>query len=111
MIMDNEKLLLLEQDFMNHKTTSQEKIHALEKQFKELDMRVKDMELSKEKTEYQYEQIIQTLEKLNETTIPNLTKQIQELKNKPVERYNLIITSIVSAVVGGVVTFMLKSIL
>lgn len=108
---DNQKLLLLEQDLLNHKTISEEKVHNLEKQIKELDQRVKDMELSKEKTEYQYEQIMQTLEKLNETTIPNLTKQIQELKNKPGERYNLIITSIISAVVGGIVTFFINSIL
>jgi Sec-independent protein secretion pathway component TatC len=59
------------------------------------------------------EQLIQLtdIQKLNEQTIPNLTKQIQELKNKPAERYNLIVTSIISAIVGGMVTFIINNVL
>lgn len=109
--MDNQEILLLKQDLKNHKEVSDEKLHNIEKQIQELDKRVKDMELSKEKTEYQYEQIMDTLNKLNEHTIPNLTKQIQELKNKPLERYYLIITTIIGTIVGAVVTFIVNNLI
>lgn len=104
------ELLLLKQDFLNHKELSDEKLHSIEKTLKEIDERVKDMEMSKQKTEYQYTQIMETLNKLNDQTIPNLTKQIQELKNKPAERYYLIVTSIISAVIGGIATFIVNKI-
>ena len=105
------ELLLLKQELQNHKEVSDEKLHNIEHTLNLLDERVKDMEMSKQKTEYQYEQIMDTLKKLNEQTIPNLTKQIQELKNKPAERYNLIVTSIISAIVGGIVTFFINNLL
>lgn len=94
------ELLLLKQELENHKETSNEKLHNIEKTLTDLNKRVKEMEMSKQKTEYQYEQIMESLKKLNDDTIPNLTKQIQELKNKPAERYNVIITSIISAFIG-----------
>lgn len=105
------EISLLKQELKNHKEVSEEKLHNIEHAIELLDGRVKDIEMTKQKTEYQYEQIMETLKKLNEQTIPNLTKQIQELKNKPAERYNLIVTSIISAIVGGMVTFIINNVL
>ena len=105
------ELELLKQDIKNHKEVSDEKLSKIDDTLKELDERIKTMEMSKQKTEFQYQQIMKTLEKLNDITTPNLTKQIQELKNKPAERYNLIVTSIISAIVGGIVTFFINSVL
>ena len=103
--MDDNRIPLLEQDFENHKKQSADEIHHLQKQIEELDKRVKDMEMSKQKTEYQYEQIMESLKTLNEKTIPNLTAEVQELKNKPIKRYDQAITGILGAIFGSVGTF------
>ena len=50
------------------------------------------------------------LKTLNEKTIPNLSKQIQEIKDKPNQRYNTVITSIISAIVGGTVGYVINKI-
>lgn len=100
-INDDSKLLLLEQDLKLHKEQSDNEIHELKKELKQLDERLKVMEMSKEKTDYQYEQIMQTLKTLNEKTIPNLTAQIEELKNKPAKRYDQAVTGILGALFGA----------
>ena len=100
-ITDSEKILLLEQDLKNHKQQSDDALYKFELQIKELDGRVKTIELSKQKTDYQYEQIMDSLKVLNDTTIPNLTIQIEELKNKPIKRYDQAIASLIGAVFGA----------
>lgn len=101
---ESEQILLLKQDLENHKQQSDENIHLLKKQIRDLDLRVKEMEMSKQKTEYQYEQIMRSLEKLNDETIPNLTAQIEELKNKPIKRYDQTISGIIGAICGVIGT-------
>lgn len=107
---DNE-LALLRNDFEHYKNGTDNKIKKLEETLDEQEKRIQSMERSKEKTDYQYEQIMDMLKTLNEITIPNLSKQIQEIKEKPTQRYNTVITSIISAVVGGIMGFVINKIL
>lgn len=103
--MDDNRFLLLEQEFRTYKELSEKEMNELKSVVNELDKRIKDMELSKQKTEYQYEQIMESLKTLNEKTIPNLTAQIEELKNKPVKRYDQAVTGILGAIFGALGAF------
>lgn len=103
-ITESEQLLLLKQEMENHKQIAEEQINRLQEQVSGLDVRVKEMEMSKQKTEYQYEQIMQSLKTLNEKTIPNLTAQIQDLKDKPVKRYDQAISGVIGAIFGSIGT-------
>lgn len=107
---DNE-LAILKNDFEHYKKETDSKIKKLEVTIDEQEKRIQLMERSKEKTDFQYEQIMEMLRTLNEKTIPDLTKQIQEIKDKPNQRYNTVITSIISAIVGGAVGFAVNKIL
>ena len=55
---------------------------------------------------------MRTLNKLAEQTIPNLSKEIQEIKEKPVKRYETVVVGILAAIAGGIgtaiVTLLLK---
>lgn len=102
--MEDNKILLLEQEFKSYKEITNREIKELKEIISEQDKRIKDMEMSKQKTEYQYEQIMETLKILNEKTIPNLAAQIEELKNKPVKRYDQAISGIIGAIFGAVGT-------
>ena len=99
--MDDGKILLLEQKLNQTNLIVEE----LKVNLKEQDDRIKQIEMSKEKTEFQYEQIMQSLKTLNDKTIPNLTAQIEELKNKPVKRYDQVITAFLGAIVGAIGSF------
>ena len=99
--MDDGRILLLEQKLDQINLIVEE----LKVTLKEQDDRIKQIEMSKEKTEFQYEQIMQSLKTLNDKTIPNLTAQIEELKNKPVKRYDQVITAFLGAIVGAVGSF------
>ena len=103
--MEESKILLLEQGLKNYKEQTDNEISELKNEVNKLDTRIKEMEMSKQKTEYQYEQIMETLKILNEKTIPNLTAQIEELKNKPAKRYDQAITGILGAIFGAVGAF------
>lgn len=103
--MEDNRVLLLEQEFHNFKEQVESEIADLKKTNRYLDNRLKEMEMSKQKTEYQYEQIIETLKTLNEKTIPNLTAQIEELKNKPVKRYDQAVSGLLGAIFGSIGTF------
>lgn len=109
--MDDKDFVQLQADYKAYKEHTNNQITELKKRQDDLDKRITSIETSREKTEYQYEQIMQTLEKLNDVTIPGLVKQIQELKNKPAERYNLIVVTIISSIIGGVVGFVLNKVL
>lgn len=81
------------------------KVDKLEIGHSELAERVGKLEAKSEKTDFQYEQIMKMLDKLTETTIPELSKEIQALKNKPVERYNAVVMTIITTVVGTIIGF------
>ena len=97
--MEESKILLLEQQFKNYKETTDRELKELKYTLTEQEKRISQLELNHTKTDLQYEQIIQTL---NDTTIPNLVAQIEELKNKPVKRYETVIGSILGAIFGAV---------
>jgi len=94
--------LLLKQQFESYKEITDKTITELKRNLDEYEKRLLAMEKSKEKTDFQYEQIMDTLKKLNEVTIPNLTAQIEELKNKPAKRYDQVVTGIIGAIVGAI---------
>lgn len=98
---DSEKLLLLRQEFADYKENHTATTNAMQEKLEEIDKRLKQVEVSKQKTDFQYEQIMETLKTLNEKTIPNLISQVEELKNKPVKRYDQIVTGLLGAVVGA----------
>ena len=77
----------------------------MKKDLEDHEKRLLTIEKSQEKTDFQYEEIMKTLNKLNDVTIPSLTAQIEELKNKPVKRYDQIITSLIAGIVGAIIGF------
>lgn len=100
--MEENKILLLEQEFHSYKEITDKEIIKLQKELEDHEKRILSIERSKEKTDFQYEQIMETLNKLNNITIPNLTAQIEELKNKPIKRYDQIIGSVLGAIFGAI---------
>lgn len=111
--MDNneQQFLLLKQEFLNFKEITTKEIKEIKELIVEIDKRVTTIEMAKQKTDYQYEQIMQSLKTLNEKTIPNLTAQIEELKNKPVKRYDQAVTGILGAIFGACGTYIANLIL
>lgn len=100
--MEDNRVLLLEQEFHNYKEINDREILKIQKELEDHEKRILSMERSKEKTDFQYDQIMETLNKLNNITIPNLTAQIEELKNKPIKRYDQVIGSILGAIFGAI---------
>ena len=82
-----------------------QQIKELKDTLKTLEKRVATIEISREKTEFQYGEIMKALDKLNDTTIPGLLKQIEELKSKPVKRYDQAISGILGAIFGAIGAF------
>lgn len=105
---ENSKLLLLEQQFKNYVEVSKKQIDELTKKTEDQEKRIITLEKNNTKTDLQYNQIMQTLNKLNDITIPNLTDQVEELKNKPAKRYDQVITGIIAAFVGGIMGFIIN---
>lgn len=100
-----------EQDLVKLKADCEiykDRIHKLEQKTDDQEKRIVELEKKNSKTDYQYEQIIKMLDKLNDETIPNLVKQIESIKNKPAERYNLIITTLISSIIGAIVGYFIK---
>lgn len=108
--MDNEISLLKEQ-LKNYMFTTNNELNRITEKIEAHDKSIKEIEMTNAKTEFQYEQIIKSLEVLNEKTIPNLAAQIEELKNKPVKRYDQAITAILGAIFGAVGTFIVNLII
>lgn len=63
------------------------------------------LETKGEKTDFQYDQIMKMLDKLNEQTIPELSREIQAIKSKPAERYNQVVMTIITTGVGAIIGF------
>lgn len=99
-----EKLIKIEQELLDYKDITNKEITNLKQNLSDHEKRIKEVETSKQKTDFQYEQIMEALQKINDKTIPNLIKEVEELKNKPVKRYDQAISAIVGAVFGGVGT-------
>ena len=100
--MEEPKLLLLEQEFKNYKVATDKEINELKKTTEAQEKRIVQLELNNAKTDVQFEQIMTTLTKLNEKTIPDLIAQVEELKNKPAKRYDQAIGGILGAVFGAI---------
>ena len=100
------------QDFMTDCKVKKEKVDNLVVTTREQEKRIVQLEKNNTKTDYQYEEIMRTLNKLVEQTIPNLSKEIQEIKEKPVKRYETVVVGILAAIAGGIgtaiVTLLLK---
>jgi len=100
---DKEKeLLLLKQEFKSYKEHTDRHISDLTRKTEEQEKRIIQLEMNNTKTDLQYAQIMETLKKLNENTIPALTAQVEELKNKPAKRYESIVGSILGAICGAI---------
>lgn len=100
--MEEPKLLLLEQELKNYKNAVDKEMNELKKTTEAQEKRIIQLELNNTKTDIQYEQIMNTLTKLNEKTIPDLIAQIEELKNKPVKRYDQAVGGILGAIFGAI---------
>ena len=84
---------------------NEQQIKEIKEDIKDLQKRMLKIEASREKTEFQYDEIMKALNKLNEDTIPNLMNEITELKNKPAKRYEQVVTGILGAIAGAAGTF------
>ena len=100
--MEDSKFLLLEQEFKNYKIATNKEIEELKRISEAQEKRIIQIELNNAKTDIQYEQIMNILNKLNEKTIPDLIAQIEELKNKPAKRYDQAIGGILGAISGAI---------
>lgn len=106
-VMNEQEFIMLKADCEVYKS----KVDKLEFSFAKIQDRVTELETKSEKTDFQYDQIMKMLDKLNEQTIPELSKEIQALKSKPAERFNTIITSVLSTGVGAIVGFIFSKLL
>lgn len=87
--------------------TLTEKIKVLEKennllrsQFTKIDERLRVIEQDKTLNDYQFKQIMDILE--------SLQKDINELKEKPAKRWDLIITGIITAIISFIMAIILN---
>lgn len=103
-MVDEGKIIKLEQELLDYKEITNKELGTLKTEINDHEQRIKEVETSKQKTDFQYEQIMDALQKINDQTIPNLIKEIEDLKNKPVKRYDQAISAIIGAVFGSVGT-------
>ena len=82
-----------------------QQLEEFKEEIKDIERRVTKIETSREKTEVQYEQIMKSLDKLNDVTIPNLMKELESIKNKPARRWETGVNALISAIVAGLVAF------
>lgn len=101
----NEDILKLKTDCELYKNKIDKLEHITEKQ----EERIQALEKNNAKTDFQFEQIMKTLDKLNNVTIPQLTAEIQAIKDKPAQRYNTIVVAVITSVVGGIVGFLVSN--
>lgn len=75
---------------------------------KEQEKRITQLEMNNTKTDIQYNEIMKTLNKLIDVTIPELSKEIQEIKEKPAKKWDTIVAGIIGAIAGGIGTFIIN---
>lgn len=85
-----------------------DKVDNLVATTKEQEHRIAKLEQNNTKTDLQYDQIMKTLNKLIDVTIPELSKEIQEIKEKPAKKWDTIVAGIIGAIAGGIGTFIIN---
>lgn len=83
-------------------------INEIKTDIKDLEKRIIGIEQSKERTDYQFDEIMKALNKLNDVTIPRMLSDIQDIKNRPAKKYDAIMTTITSTIVAGIVGFVVS---
>lgn len=96
------------QNFLSDCKVYKDKVDNLVIDTKEQEKRISQLEMNNTKTDLQYEQIMKTLTKLVEQTIPALSKEIQEIKEKPVKRWETVVVGIIGAIAGGIGTYLVN---
>lgn len=99
------------QKFITECTVYKEKVDNLTIITKEQEKRISVLETENTKTDFQYNEIMKTLNKLVETTIPALSAEIQAIKEKPVKRYETVVAGVLGALAGGIGTFIVNMLL
>lgn len=64
--------------------------------------RIAKLEQSNTRTDVQYTQIMEKLNKLVDVTIPALSAEIQAIKDKPGKKWESLVAGIIGAVGGGI---------
>lgn len=85
---------LLKQQIENFISITKEQIKSLKDENKSLKDKIDILDKQSTKTDVQYSNIIETLNKL--------TTQVEDLKEKPAKRYDTMIGSILGAICGAV---------
>lgn len=85
-----------------------DKVDNLVTATKDQEKRITELERNNTKTDLQYEQIMRTLNKLVDETIPALSKEIQEIKDKPAKRWDTVVVGIIGAIAGGIGTYLVN---
>ena len=70
---------------------------------KQLENRITELEKDKRLSEFQYKQIMETLKEVQ--------ADVRDLKTVPGKRWDLIITSGITALIGGLIAFILTNII
>lgn len=86
----------------------EEQIKELKEQNKDFEKRLTSIETSREKTEYQYEQIMDAIKKLNEVTLPNILAELESIKNRPAKRWDNVINAAIAGIVAIIVSLLFK---
>lgn len=81
----------------------EEKIKGLEEGNRENEKRIAKIEGSKELQEYQFKTIMESIQEMK--------IDLKELKETPSKRWDLVITGIITAVIGGAIAFIGSKIL
>lgn len=97
-------------NFLTDCKVYKEKVDNLLIETKEQEKRIAQLEMNNTKTDLQYEQIMRTLNKLVEQTIPALSKEIQTIKERPSKRLDTIVAAGIGTgigIVGTIITNLL----
>lgn len=77
--------------------TLEDKVKTLEEDKREIEKRVAKIEGSKELQEYQFKTIMESIQEMK--------LDLKELKETPSKRWDLVITGIITATIGGAIAF------
>ena len=91
-------------------TLIEEQLKELREQNRDYEKRLTAIETSREKTEYQYTQIMKAIDKLNDVTIPSLLRELEKIKNKPAKRWETGVNAIISGIVAVIISLIFKGV-
>lgn len=101
------------QDFLMDCKLYKNRVDDISILVKEQEKRISVIERENAETTFQYKSIMEKLTRLIETTIPNLSAEIQAIKDKPSKRLDVIVASLIGTGIGIVgtvlTTLLLKS--